>query len=201
MTRIPWNWKEPLKVLSSKDDPYLKTATGTLGSHALEVHCSTAPEAPLEFRVFLDGTLVFEPGMVTPAVGWYRLAQELGYHAEDHFDLDPALILFHQVLPVLARGWGEGGLPFNELGIPDGVVCLATVREAWNAAVAALKKELDADPKAQAAILLGACMAALPLRAVVFQDDPGRREDHVGTPVDDPLLGIFLHLGRSRKRQ
>ena len=114
-----------MRVQSSKDDPYLKTATGTLGAHSLEAHCSTAPEAPLDFRVFLDGMLVFEPGMATPDVLWYRCAQELGYHAEDHWDLDPALILFHQALPLLAQGWGEGSLPFNELGVPDGVVCLA----------------------------------------------------------------------------
>jgi hypothetical protein len=139
--------------------------------------------------------------MITPDVAWYRCAQELGYHAEDHWDLDPALILFHQVLPVLAQGWSEGGLPFNELGLPDGVVCLATVREAWKAAVAALKREPDEGPEAQPAILLGACFGALPLRAVVFQDDPGRRKDYLGTAVDDPLLGIFLHLGRSRKHR
>lgn len=194
MHKPAWNWKEPLKVLASKDDPYLKSATAAVGAHGLEVHCSTAPEAPLEFRVFLDGKLVFEPGMVTPEASWYRFCQELGYHAEDHWDLDPALILFHQVLPALARDWGEGALPFDELGLPAGVVCLATVREAWNGAVAALQRGPEAS-------LLGACFAALPLRAVVFQDDPGRRQDHVGTTVDDPLLGIFLHLGRSRQHR
>jgi len=138
--------------------------------------------------------------MVTPDTSWYRFCQELGYHAEDHWDLDPALILFHQVLPALARGWREGGLPCNGLGIPDGVICLATAREAWTAAVATLQRDSGADPDDRAGNLLGACFSALPLRAVVFQDDPGRREDHVGTTVDDPLLGIFLHLGRSRKR-
>jgi hypothetical protein len=38
----------------------------------------------------------------------------------------------------------------------------------------------------------------LPLRSVVFHDDPRRRVDYVGNTLDEPYLGIFLHLGTHR---
>lgn len=195
MAEQDWVLREPLKVLSSVDDPYLQTASGRIGDHTLEVHHAPAPETPVEFKVFLDGQIIFEPGLTGPDVAWYRLCRELGYQAEDHWDLDPALILFHQALPALARAWQEHPLPFDELGVPAGVICLATVRAAWEKGVAGLAERADHpwDP------LLAACFRDLPLRAVVFHDDPGHREDYVGTAVDDPLLGVFLHFGRSRQ--
>jgi len=196
MNEQAWPWPEPLKVLKSRSGPYLKTAEGTLGPHTLSLHCSSAPETPLEFRVFLDGHLVFEQGEATPALAWYQLCEDLGYRAEDHWDLDPALILFHQALPILAQGWEEPGLPRNDLGLPEGVVCLATVRAAWDKATQALPEDRDGDPAKDALNLVAACFKALPLRAVVFHDDPARRKDHVGTAMDAPLLGIFVQLGR-----
>ena len=201
MSEKTWSWDEPLTVLESVDGPYLKTASGTIGVHPVAVHCSSAPETPFEFRVFLDGKLVFEQGMTTPEAGWYQLCQDLGYRAGEHWDLDPALILFHQALPVLTRGWKEPALPLDDLGLPEGVVCLATVQAAWSKAVAGGREDPDGDPDRAAADLVAACFKALPLRAVVFHDDPGQREDHVGTALDDPLLGVFLHLGRSRRRR
>ena len=196
MNEQAWFWPQPLKLLKSQGGPYLKTAEGTIGDHAVTVHCSSAEETPMEFRVFLDGRMVFEQGQSTPALAWYQLCQELGYQAEDHWDLDPALILFHQVLPVLAQGWGTPGLPFNDLGLPEGVCCLATVRSAWDRATQALTQDPDGDPDQDAANLVVRCFKALPLRAVVFQDDPARRRDPVGTTVDAPLLGIFVQLGQ-----
>jgi hypothetical protein len=187
----------PLEVLESRSGPYLKTAEGTIGAHRVSVHCSSAAEASLEFRVFLDGQSIFELGLPTPGLAWYQLCKELGYQAEQHWDLDPALILFHQALPILAQGWDEPGLPFTDLGLPEGVVCLATVRSAWNEATQALPVALDGDPDHEASNLVAACFKALPLRAVVFHDDPARRKDYVGTAVDAPLLGIFVHFGHA----
>ena len=201
MDENAWSLNEPLQLLASMDNPYLKTAKGSLGAHELEVHCATAPDTLLSFRVFLDGGLVFEQGAAMPERAWYHLCQELGYQAESHWDLDPALILFHQVLPSLARDWGEAVLPFNDLGIPEGVVCLATVRAAWAKAVEGLKKGLREDSNQQAANHVAACFDGLTLRAIVFHDDPGHREDLVGTEVDDPLLGVFLHFGQAREKR
>jgi hypothetical protein len=201
MNEEAWFWPAPLKVLKSQGGPYLKTAEGTIGAHSVAVHCSSAAETPMEFRVFLDGQLIFEQGQTTPGLAWYHLCKELGYHAEDHWDLDPALILFHQALPLLARGWEEPGLPFNDLGLPEGVVCLAQVRAAWDGATQALQQDPDGDPDHDAANLVAACFKALPLRAVVFHDDPARRKDYVGTAVDAPLLGIFVHFGQTHPNQ
>jgi len=145
--------------------------------------------------VFLDGVAVFELGMVMPAVGWFRLCRDQGYNPEAHWDLDPAMILFRQVVPALAGEWREHPLPFNEAGLPPGVVCLATVREAWEQGVAALGERLRGHAVGER---VAACLKRLPLRAVVFHDDPGRRRDFVGTGMDDPLLGVYLHLGASR---
>lgn len=197
MKEQAWFWPIPLKVLESQGGPYLRTAEGTIGGHRLTVHCSSAAGAAIEFRVFLDGQGIFEQGQATPARAWYQLCDELGYQAGHHWDLDPALILFHQALPVLAQGWGEPGLPYTDLGLPEGVVCLATVRAAWDKATQALPEDPDGDPAKGAANLVAACFKALPLRAVVFQDDPARRKDHVGTAVDAPLLGIFMQFGRT----
>jgi hypothetical protein len=190
----PWILKEPLRDLKSSEDPYLLTAQATLGGHELVLHYAPDAGQGAEFRVFLDGAAIFELGMATPAEPWFRLCRALGYLPEQHWDLDPVLILFRQALPALARDWREQGLPYDAPGLPAGVVCLATVQTAWDKAVAALP---GGDPGQRQA---AACLRALPLRAVVFHDDPGRREDFVGTGVDDPLLGVFVHFGRSRDR-
>ena len=195
MQAAAWILREPLEVLKSLDDPYLMTAYGTLGAHDLALHYAPDTGQGPEFRVFLDGGVVYELGMATPAEPWFRLCRETGYDPDTHWDLDPALILFSQAVPGLAWAWQEHPLPYGELGIPDGVVCLASVRAAWNRGVAALKERDDLERR------VAACLRALPLRAVVFHDDPGRREDFVGTGVDDPLLGVFVHFGASRERR
>jgi hypothetical protein len=191
MQRIAWILREPLTVLESVDEPYLETAKGSLGGH--EIGLQFAPATP-DLRVFLDGGAVFELGMPAPAGPWFKLCREQGFVPEAHWDLDPALILFRQVVPALARGWQEP-LPFNDLGIPDGVVCLATVQAAWVSAVNGLSGRKDPMSRQVAS-----CFDNLPLRAVVFHDDPSRREDFVGTGVDEPLMGVYLHLGASRSR-
>jgi hypothetical protein len=156
------------------------------------VEAQFAPEAGqgLGLRVFLDGAAVFEQGMATPTAAWFHLCRDLGYDPERHWDLDPALILFRQVLPALAGGWQEH--PLAEGWLPEGVVCLATVQEAWAQGVAALAARAGPGAELEAA----SCLRNLPLRAVVFHDDPRPREDYVGTGLDEPLVGVFLHLGR-----
>ena len=191
MADAPWILREPLRVLKSLDDPYLMTAQGTLGAHDLVLHFAPDTGQGAEFRVFLDGGEVFDLGGQTPGEPWFRLCRELGYDPEAHWDLDPALILFRQVIPELARDWREQPLPYGPSGVPEGVVCLASVQEVWNRAVARLPEQKEGER------LVAACLRALPLRAVVFHDHPGHREDFVGTGVDDPLLGVYVHLGRS----
>ena len=147
--------------------------------------------------MFLDGSPVYELGRPTAAAPWFRLCRDQGFDPEAHLDLDPVLILFRQVVPALARDWHDSPLPFEASGLPAGVVCLATVQAAWERAVAT---QLDRLKGTGTGDLAASCLDGLPLRAVVFHDDPRRREDFVGTGVDDPLLGVFLHLGASRSR-
>jgi hypothetical protein len=195
MDEHTWILKEPLRVQQAVDDPYLRTAQGTLGAHTLAIHHAPDTGNGDDFKVFLDGETVFELGQATPAEPWFRLCQELGYDPEVHWDLDPVQILFRQAVPALAWNWGDPPLPFLDLGLPEGVVGLATVRQAWEGAVASLLERNEGEAQ------VAACLRALPLRAVVFHDDPGHREDFVGTGVDDPLLGVFVHFGRSRSRR
>lgn len=192
-----WILREPLTLVDSVDEPYLESALGRLGGHELHLQFAPAPEAP-DLRIFLDGQAIYDLGMPTPAGAWFKLCRELGYQPEVHWDLDPALILFRQAIPALARNWHENPLPFNELGIPDGVTCLATVQAAWETAIDGLFERMKHNPVGRH---VASCFAGLPLRAVVFHDDPSLREDFVGTGVDDPLLGVFLHLGASRSRR
>ena len=192
MSEDTWILRAPLRVLTSEDDPYLSTATGTLGGHELAIHHAPDTGKGADFKVFLDGQPVFELGLATPAEPWFRLCRDLGHDPEAHWDLDPALILFRQAVPALAWKWQEHPPPFLDLGIPEGVVCLATVPEAWDQGVARLPQRGPGEAQ------VAACLRALPLRAVVFHDAPGTREDFVGTGVDDPLLGVFVHFGRSR---
>lgn len=191
-----WILRQPLDVLDCVDEPYLETALGTLGDHEVLVqHCPVPGHQ--DFRVFLDGQTIYELGQATTAFAWFRLCHDLGYDPRVHWDLDPALILFRQVVPVLARGWREHPLPFDGLGLPEGLVCLAHVQAAWDAGVDALCQRGHTSALDRQ---VAACFAGLPLRAVAFQDDPGRREDYPGAGVDTPLVGVYLHLGASRSR-
>lgn len=198
MTTHGWVLKEPLKLLDSEDHPYLETALATLGNHELALTYSAAREQDPELKVFLDGRLVFELGMVSPERAWFELCRELGYDPRLHWDWDPALILFRQVLPAMAREWHEHTLPHNHLGVPEGVICLATLQEAFEARVHLLRKRADQHGDA-AEQSVAECFERLPLRAAIFQDDPQRRVDFVGNAVDDPYMGVFLYLGERRE--
>lgn len=197
MASIPtatWTLNQPLKVMSSEDHPYLETALGTLGKHELAVHL--APGDPAqgvagEFRIFLDGSEVFELGDATPGQPWFQLCRELGYLPDTHWDWDPALILFQQVIPTLARGWHEVALPYTDAGVPEGVVCLGNLRRTWGERIHLLRSSKAGGAER----LVAELFQRLPLRAVILHDDPDRRVDFVGNPMDAPYLGEFLHLG------
>lgn len=193
-----WLLNAPLKVLDCEDHPYLETALGTLGSHEIAVHLSPGdPDRRIapEFRVFLDGREIFELGQVTPGAAWFALCRELGFDPERHWDGDPAMILFQQVIPRLTQGWHEIALPYSDLGVPEGVLCLATLRRAWQER-AFLLPHKGVDP---ARALVAECFSLLPLRGVTFSDDPDRRVDYLGNPLDAPYLGEYLHFGQSRE--
>ncbi len=198
MATADWVLKEPLKLLDSEDHPYLETALATLGQHELALTYSAARREDPELKLFLDGRRVFELGMASPERAWFEVCRELGYDPHLHWDWDPTLILFRQVMPAMAREWHEHGLPFNQLGVPDGVICLATLQEAFEARVQLLRKRVGQHPnEAHQAVV--ACFERLPLRAVIFHDDPQRRVDFVGNAVDEPYMGVFLHLGDRRE--
>ncbi len=194
-----WVLNQPLKVLSSEDHPYLETALGTLGSHEVAVHLTPgSPEHSVspEFRIFLDGAEIFELGDLSPSRPWFQLCRELGYAPELHWDWDPALILFRQVVPALAQGWHEVDLPYGQDGVPEGVVCLETLRRAYQERALLLSRRGEEGARQAAAELF----SRLPLRAVTFHDDPERRVDYLGNPMDTPYLGEYLHFGVERGR-
>lgn len=194
-----WTLNQPLKLMSSEDHPYLETAMGTLGSHEIAIHLAPGDPAQNiegEFRVFLDGVEVFELGDATPGRPWFHLCKELGYLPDTHWDWDPALILFQQVIPALARDWHEVGLPYTDAGVPEGVICLGTLRRTWNDRV----RLLYTHPLVGAERVVADLFHRLPLRAVILHDDPEQRVDFVGNPLDAPYLGEFLHLGVDREQ-
>ncbi|HJW09454.1 MAG TPA: hypothetical protein VJ483_07435, partial [Holophagaceae bacterium] len=113
MTISSWILSDPLRVLDSEDHPYLETALATLGSHELALSYSKAREAKEgrpEFKVFLDGELIYEMGDASPARAWFLLCRELGFDPARHWDWDPALILFQQVIPAMTQEWHEHDL-------------------------------------------------------------------------------------------
>jgi hypothetical protein len=189
-----WVLREALVVTDSEDHPYLETASGFLGRHTISVHLSgdwNPSQGRREFKVFLDGAQIYSHGDVSPAKAWFELCREQGYTPEQHWDLDPALILFKQVIPKLGADWHEIELPYTDAGVPDGVVCLSTIRQALEERNAVFRHHPLNRSQAIAADLVG----HLPLRAIVFHDDPERRVDFVGNALDDAYLGVYLHFG------
>ena len=111
-----------------------------------------------------------------------------------HWDWDPALILFQQVLPAMAAQWRHVPLPYGPSGVPAGVTSLATLRMSLADWVARLQRPNPNPSDELMALLFG----KLPLRAVILHDDLESRLDFVGNPLDAPYMGEFLYLGETR---
>lgn len=190
MAMDAWILRAPLKVLRQEDHPYPETALATLGRHELGL-CRRNADAG--FEIFLDGHSIFHPGAPAPAPAWFELCRELGYEPVRHWDWDPALILFHQVVPALATGWHEPPLALNDQGLPEGILTLAGLRQAFAEAVAGLRRAQTGPVDAKVA----ETFEWLPLRAVVFHDDAQLPLDFEGT---GPSGRVSLLLGIHRDR-
>jgi len=192
-----WILQKPLVLLESEDHPYLESARGRIGTHEVAVHLAGdwhRKEHYPEFRVFLDGAEIFEWGDPSPSKEWFALCHQLGYEPTQHWDWDPALILFQQVLPELAIQWRHVPLPYGPAGVPAGVTSLATLRMSLADWVSRLRHPNPNPIDELMALLFG----KLPLRAVILHDDPESRLDFVGNPLDAPYMGEFLYLGENR---
>ncbi len=187
-----WILNSPLKVLRQEDHPYHETSLATLGRHELGL-CRCDTPAGLGSELFLDGHSIFRPGAAAPARAWFELCRELGYEPARHWDWDPALILFQQVVPALAADWHEPPFSVNAHGLPEGVLCLAELRQTFVEAVAGLRRK-HAGP---VAAKVAETFEWLPLRAVVFHDDAQLPLDFEGT---GPCGRISLWLGIHRDR-
>jgi hypothetical protein len=187
-----WILGAPLKVLRQEDHPYQETTLATLGRHELCL-CRRETAAGPGCEVFLDGRSIFAPGASSLERAWFDLCRELGYAPARHWDWDPALILFHQVLPALAADWHEAPLSLNGLGLPEGVLTLADLRQTFAEAVACLRREHHGPVGAKVA----ETFEWLPLRAVVFHDDTQPLLDFEGT---GPCGRVSLWLGIHRDR-
>ncbi len=175
-----WILGAPLKVLRQEDHPYQETTLATLGRHELGLSRRGG-----DCELFLDGRSIFLPGAPAPAPAWFDLCRELGYEPAHHWDWDPALILFQQVLPALAADWHEAPLALDAQGMPHGVLSLAGLRQDFAEAVARLRHDHPGP------------VEWLPLRAVVFQDDAQLPLDFEGT---GPCGRVSLWLGIHRER-
>ncbi len=187
-----WVLGAPLKVLQREDHPYHETTLATLGRHELGLCRRETPTGP-SCELFLDGRSIFLPGSAAPERAWFELCRELGYEPARHWDWDPALILFQQVLPALAADWHEPPLAMNAQGLPDSVLSLAGLRQTFAQAVAGLRRERLGPVGAKVA----ETFEWLPLRAVVFHDDAQLPLDFEGTgPCGRVSLWLGIHHDR-----
>jgi hypothetical protein len=188
MSLEAWVLNAPIKVLREDAHPYRETTLATLGRHELGLcRCATGPDCDF----FLDGRIGFRPGMSGPTRDWFNLCRELGYEPTSHWDWDPALILFQQVIPALAADWGEPPLTLTPLGLPPGVLSLAGLRQTFAQEVSSLRKVHPGPIGAKVAEVF----EWLPLRAVVFHDDAQLPLDFDGT---GPSGRVSLWLGIHR---
>ncbi|MDP1831255.1 MAG: hypothetical protein Q8K67_04290 [Geothrix sp.] len=187
-----WILGAPLKVLRQEDHPYHETTLATLGRHELGLSRRDTLHGP-GCELFLDGQSTFLPGAAAPGRAWFDLCRELGYEPARHWDWDPALILFHQVVPALAADWHEPPMALDAQGLPDGVLSLAGLRQAFAEAVAGLRRDHLSPVGAKVA----ETFEWLPLRAVVFHDDAQLPLDFEGT---GPCGRVSLWLGIHRDR-
>jgi hypothetical protein len=187
-----WILGAPLKVLQQEDHPYHETTLATLGRHELGLcrkELATGPSCEL----FLDGRSIFLPGSAAPGRAWFEVCRELGYEPASHWDWDPALILFQQVVPALAADWHEPPLALSAQGLPDGVLSLAGLRQTFAEAVAGLRRERLAPVEAKVV----ETFEWLPLRAVVFHDDAQLPLDFEGSgPCGRVSLWLGIHHDR-----
>lgn len=187
MAMDAWILGAPLKVLQQDDHPYHETTLATLGRHELGLS-RHENQGDASWELFLDGRSIFLPGAPVPGRAWFDLCRELGYEPARHWDWDPALILFQQVVPALAADWHVPPMVLDAQGLPNGVVSLAGLRQTFAEAVAGLRRD-HRDP-------VGAKVAEtfewLPLRAVAFHDDAQLPLDFDGT---GPCGRVSLWLG------
>ncbi|HEX9009938.1 MAG TPA: hypothetical protein VF804_06185 [Holophagaceae bacterium] len=190
-----WILGAPLKVQRREDHPYQETDLATLGRHELVLSRVRSPLGEPGCQIFLDGHGIYAPGDPAPGRPWFDLCRELGYEPSRHWDWDPSLILFQQVVPALAAGWHEPPIPLDEQGVPEGVVCLATLRQAFAAAVAGLRQR-NGGPVADK---VAETFEWLPLRAVVFHDEaqPPLDFDGLGGPCGRISLWLGIHRDRA----
>ena len=192
MTVDAWILGVPLKVLRQEDHPYHETTLATLGRHEIGLHRRPSPQGS-GCELFLDGRSVFLPGCPAPGRAWFDLCRELGYEPTQHWDWDPAMILFQQVIPALAADWHEPPLLLNAQGMPEGVLSLAGLRQTFAEAVAALRQKHLGPVEAKVA----ETFEWLPLRAVVFHDDSQVPLDFEGIgPCGRVSLCLGIHPER-----
>ncbi|HEX9082482.1 MAG TPA: hypothetical protein VF768_09390 [Holophagaceae bacterium] len=189
-----WILGAPLKVQRREDHPYQESDLATLGRHELVLSRWQPPGGGPGCQVFLDGHAIYVPGDSAPARPWFDLCRELGYEPTRHWDWDPALILFQQVVPALAAGWHEPPLALDAQGVPEGVICLASLRQAFAAAVARLRQRA-AGPVADK---VAETFEWLPLRAVVFHDDGQQPLDFEGRGSACSRVSLWLGIHRER---
>lgn len=189
MSLDTWVLCAPLKVLQEDAHPYRETTLATLGRHELGLcRCSSGEECEL----FLDGRIIYRPGLSAPERSWFDLCRELGYDPSSHWDWDPALILFQQVVPAMATDWADTPFATNGLGLPVGVLSLAGLRQSFAENVSDLRKKHPGPTGAKVAEVF----EWLPLRAVVFHDDAQLPLDFEGT---GPSGRVSLWLGIHRE--
>ncbi|WP_291272099.1 hypothetical protein [Geothrix sp.] len=194
MSLDAWVLGAPLKVLRREDHPYHETTLATLGRHELGLCRRQTASAQPGCEIFLDGRSIFLPGAPAPDRAWFDLCRELGYEPAHHWDWDPALILFHQVVPALAADWHEPPLDLDALGLPVGVLSLAGLRQTFAEAVADLRRQSLGPVGAKVA----ETFEWLPLRAVVFHDDAQLPLDFEGIgPTGRASLWLGIHRERA----
>jgi hypothetical protein len=187
-----WILGAPLKVLQQEDHPYHETTLATLGRHELGL-CRKETAAGPSCELFLDGRSIFLPGSAAPGRAWFEVCRELGYEPASHWDWDPALILFQQVVPALAADWHEPPMVLNAQGLPDGVLSLAGLRQTFAEAVAGLRRQRLGPVEAKVV----ETFEWLPLRAVVFHDDAQLPLDFEGSgPCGRVSLWLGIHHDR-----
>ena len=192
MAMDAWILGAPLKVLRQEDHPYRETTLATLGRHELGLCRRETADGP-SCELFLDGRSIFLPGSAAPERAWFDLCRELGYEPARHWDWDPALILFQQVVPALAADWHEPPMAMTPQGLPEGVLSLAGLRQVFAEAVAGLRKHHPGPVGAKVA----ETFEWLPLRAVVFHDDAQLPLDFEGTgPCGRVSLWLGIHHDR-----